>query len=159
MHKLIALSTVISIGFTLPAAAQSCKLTQSIYRDVNGKGFELIFGQPPKNRAVYGASAVIKQAKQGVIYRFNLTQANGYGSISLIDPKRNNDNPSGFFVINFFNSDLTSAPFMPGRETSVPKYAFINGIGAAHYYDYRRDFSNNIPMLLDAMWVFDRCQN
>lgn len=161
MYKSLALSTAISISLSaLPAAAQNCNLRQSVYRDANGKGFELIFSQPATRSASSYATAVIRQSKAGELYRFSVTQSNGYGSTVLFDPKRANDESSSGYVINFFDKNLVTTTFMLGRETTVPKYAFINGLGSTDYYRFgrREALSQGIPLLLDTMWVFSRCQ-
>lgn len=62
MYKLLALSVALLIGFSsLPAAAQNCNLSRSVYRDANGKGFELIFGESVPGQASSRATAVIRQ--------------------------------------------------------------------------------------------------
>lgn len=137
--------------------AAPCKISQSVYRDTDGKGFELVFGAP-KNGTPFLASATIQPSQQDPLYRFNLTQANGYGSISLLwQPKTKQNSQS--FRLNFFSQDLQSAtPVIFGREPQAPRYAFITDLGSFDYYQRRGQISDQTPpQIVDMMWVHDRC--
>lgn len=142
---------------SVPAAP--CRISQSVYRDVDGKGFELVFGAPPKG-SPFLASATLHHSLQDPLYRFNLTQANGYGSISLLWRQRPNSKPQSF-PLNFFSQDFTSAtPIIFGREPQAPKYAFITDLGSFDYYQRRGKISDQTPpQIVDTMWVHDRCLN
>lgn len=137
--------------------ATPCKISQSVYRDADGKGFELVFGAP-KTGSPFLASATIQHSQQDPLYRFNLTQANGYGSISLLwQPKTKQQIQS--FRLNFFCQDFKSAtPVIFGREPQAPKYAFITDLGSFDYYQRRSRISDQTPpQIVDMMWVHDRC--
>ncbi len=151
--------TLSAVAFATPAVAQSCKISQSVYRDANGQGFELIFGKPVSGVASSRATAVIKHTKQGELYKFRVGQANGYGSIFLSDLEQTGVAEGKSFVINFFDNNLKSASGVLGRETKVPKYAFINGLGSYDYYSRRASISNDNPVMGDTMWIFNRCQS
>lgn len=155
--NLIAL-TLSFITAATPALAKTCTLSQSVYRDANGKGFELVFGKPVSGSSFFHASAVIKRAQQSELYRFGVGQSNGYGSIFLSDLKQKQGGQDKSFIINFFNSDFTSASRSIGREAPAPKYAFINELGSYDYYSRRASLSERNPPLGDTMWVFNRCQ-
>jgi hypothetical protein len=152
----IVLSTVTS---TTPALA-GCKISQSIYRDVDGKGFELVF-KPATGSGFGGAygTAIIQQAKLGRLYNFSFTQANGYGSMSLISLKPDGSGfADGDFGINFFDASLKSPNTSFNTEANAPKYAFISGLGSHDYYRRRSSSGNNL-LLKDTMWVYSRCQS
>jgi hypothetical protein len=159
----IALLIFATITFTTPAFANQCKIAQSVYRDTESKGFELVFGKSIQNGGTFRATAVIKHPLQQQVYSFNVTQANGYGStyFQLIKPISNKLEDESF-VINFFNQNFKSAALILGREEQAPKYIFITGLGSHDYYRRRgrslKDSQNNPPFLLDLMWVYERCQ-
>lgn len=137
--------------------AAPCKISQSVYRDTDGKGFELVFGAPP-NGSPFLASVALHHAQQDPLYRFNLTQANGYGSISLLW-RHQPHQPVQSFRLNFFSQDFKSAtPVVFGREPQAPKYAFITDLGSFDYYQRRSEISDQTPpQIVDMMWVHDRC--
>lgn len=140
------------------AVASPCKISQSVYRDAEGKGLELVFGSPPQG-SPFLASVALHHAQKTVLYQFNLTQANGYGSISLQWRQRPNANLQSF-RLNFFGQDFTSAtPGVFGQEPQAPQYAFITDLGSWDYYQRRGKVSNQTPPHLgDVMWVHDRCR-
>jgi hypothetical protein len=156
------LLTLATLVLTTPAFANSCKIDQSVYRDTDNKGFELVFGKSIPNNGISRATAVIRHPLQKQIYSFNVTQSNGYGStfLQLIKPNNNSEDKS--YVINFFNQNFKSAGLILGREEQAPKYLFITGLGSDDYYKRRsrssKDSQNNPPYLFDLMWVYERCQ-
>jgi hypothetical protein len=148
----------------LPTAglAAPCKINQSIYRDADGKGFELVFGAPIPGTGSSHATATIRHPKQGNLYNFNVTQASGYGSISLlaITSTEKSLKYSDRLGINFFDPGFRSAtPLVLGQEAQAPEYAFIYGIGSYDYYKRRGSVSEKTaPFLGDVMWIHNRCQ-
>ncbi|NEQ29209.1 MAG: hypothetical protein F6K28_61820, partial [Microcoleus sp. SIO2G3] len=105
--------------------SQVCPIAKSIYRDGDGKGFQLVFGSPPPNTP-YSATAVINHSQSGQIYHFTVSQSSGYGSVWLIDQSRTNSSQRNMLWITFFDQDLKSAtPLWLGEEKEAPKYAVI----------------------------------
>jgi hypothetical protein len=138
------------------ALTKGCSITKSIYRDRNGNGFELVFGQPPPNTP-YAATATINHSQSGQIYRFTVSQSSGYGSVWLSDRSSPNSARTNQFWIAFFDRNLISAtPLWLGDEKEAPKYAVIAEIGSYDYY--RRRGTENPPLIGDVIWLFDRCQ-
>jgi len=140
------------------ASAAPCPIAQSVYRDAEGKGFELVFGEPLPN-SVTSATATITYPQAGEVYSFTVGQSQGYGTIymGLIE-----DEP--FFTVNFFDQNLISAnPLWLGEETQAPKYIFMTGLGSYDYYFrrheiYSYELSPVAPLLGEIMWVYHRCQ-
>ena len=152
-----------AIALSRPAIAESappnaCPIAQSIYRDGDGKGFQLVFGPPPPGKP-YLATAAIDHPQQKPLYRFLVTQSSGYGSIWLID--RAEDSPNRHsFGIAFFDRQLKSAtPLFFGEETESPHYAAIAALGSHDHYQRRGSITPETPPLLaDVIWIFHRCQ-
>ncbi|BAY56999.1 hypothetical protein NIES2135_38620 [Leptolyngbya boryana NIES-2135] len=160
MKPSVVLFAISTIVLATPVYAQNCKLTQAVYRDGNGKGFELVFRPPTSRSVTVYATAVLRSKSQDELYRFNLSQSQGYGSTSLADTRATSENwQDNSFIINFFDSNLKSASMLLGRESIVPKYAFINGLGSRDYYNRRQSISESNPLIGDTMWVFNRCQS
>lgn len=146
---------------TPPVSAASCKISQSVYRDAEGHGFELVFGDSLPGVGGSRATATIRHSTQGQLYHFNVTQANGYGSISLltINATSNGLEFRDGFGIYFFDQELKSAMGILGREQQAPQYAFIPGLGSHDYYRRRMTNTNESTLFLsDTMWIHDRCQ-
>ncbi|CAN1211726.1 hypothetical protein TUMEXPCC7403_16095 [Tumidithrix helvetica PCC 7403] len=141
------------------AASESCPIAKSIYRDADGKGFQLVFGPPPP-RSPFHATAAIAHPQLGQLYRFQVTQSSGYGSIWLLEQDRSNSKRENRFWITFFDRDLKSAtPIFLGQETESPRYAVIAELGSHDYYQRRGTMTQSTPPLLpDVMWIHDRCQ-
>lgn len=155
---------ILATSVTEPVLPAPCKISQSVYRDADGKGFELVFGEPIPETASSKATATIIHPKGGQLYNFNVSQSSGYGSISLILIDDNGAPEPRDFRINFFDQNLVSAtPLWFGEETQAPKYVFIAELGGHDYYRRRGDFSTSrisslVPPLGDMMWVHNRCQ-
>ena len=138
------------------ALSQDCPLTQSIYRDGDGKGFELVFGPPPP-KTVYDATAVIHHTQQRSLYRFTVDQLSGYGSVWLSDLSRSHSKQSKSFWMTFFDRDLKAAtPLLLWDAKEAPQYVVIAELGSHDYYQRRG--TENPPLIGDVMWKFDRCQ-
>jgi hypothetical protein len=137
-----------------PSSA-TCDLISSIYRNVGDGGFELEFSSA--NRSSSGgnfASATLKYPNGSILYTFSLTQAQGYGTVSLIEAGGGDS-----FEVNFFNADLTPASWASWRRSAAPTYLFISGLGAAQYYRERDQVGEMVPLLGDVIWKFDRCKS
>lgn len=138
------------------APVKVCPIAKSIYRDGDGKGFELVFGGAAPNTPHY-ATAVIHHSQQRSLYRFTVSQSSGYGSVWLNEPSRSNLSQNNSFWSTFFNQDLKSAtPLWLGEEKEAPKYAVIAELGSHDYYQRRG--TENPPLIGDVMWIFERCQ-
>jgi hypothetical protein len=148
---------LVTLGLSVSAAP--CKIAQSVYRDADGKGFELVFSAGNRTSQ---ATATITYPPQGQLYQFNVVQSSGYGSIFLvnINDTRNRLETNSRLGINFFDQNLRAAtPIFSGEETIAPEYAFISELGGYDYYQRRGSIQENTPPLLaDLMWVHDRCQ-
>lgn len=155
---------ILTISVAEAVSPAPCKIAQSVYRDADGKGFELVFGEPIPETASSKATATITHPKVGQLYNFNVTQSSGYGSISLILLNDDGALDSHDFRINFFDQNLVSAtPLWFGEETQAPKYAFITALGGHDYYRRKGDFYTSrisllVPPLGDVLWVYNRCQ-
>ncbi|MEO0532922.1 MAG: hypothetical protein AAF215_03545 [Cyanobacteria bacterium P01_A01_bin.123] len=143
--------------FATSAPATTCPIAQSVYRDVEGQGFELVFSE--STNTVSKATATITHPDQAQLHRFDVTQASGYGSIFLSsidaagEPLGNGDS----LEIYFFDEDFGDAtPTFLGDETESPEYTFIAGLGSHDYYSRRGSVTP--PLLGDIMWIHDRCQ-
>jgi hypothetical protein len=157
----VAILTLAIVETATPVFAVPCKVAHSVYRNVDGKGFELFFGSSIPGTGISYATATINHPNQKQIYSFSVTQSNGYGSIFflIINPTNNGLEYGENFVINFFDQNLRSdTPGVLGREVQAPKY-FITGLGSYDYYKRRSKRSTDTPPFLgDSMWVYDRCQ-
>ncbi len=112
------------------AASKSCPIAQSIYRDGDGKGFQLVF-RPPLPGSTAHATAAIAHPQQGQLYQFQVTQSSGYGSIWLSDMDASNSKRSKSLWMAFFDRNLKSAtPTFLGEETEAPEYAVISELGS-----------------------------
>ncbi|HEY9815922.1 MAG TPA: hypothetical protein V6D20_09035 [Candidatus Obscuribacterales bacterium] len=149
--SMISLSTLTATGVT---ASESCPIAESIYRDGDGRGFQLVFG-PPTPGGIDHGTAVINHHQQGQLYRFKVYQSSGYGSVRLDDQNTGYPEIEGGFWITFFDQNLQSAtPLFLGEETASPMYAVIADLGS---YDYYRRRGEEV-LIPDAIWIFDRCQ-
>lgn len=142
---------------TSPAQPSSatCDLTSSIYRDLGNGGFELEFTSA--NQSSSGgnfASATLKYPNGSILYTLSMTQAQGYGTVSLMQVGGRDS-----FTVNFFNADLTPASWVSWRRSATPTHLFISGLGAAQYYRERNQVGRTVPLLGDVMWKFDRCKS
>jgi hypothetical protein len=158
----IAILAALLLTLPTQALAASCKISQSIYRDSAGKGFELMFGTAIPGKGGSYATATINHPKQNQIYNFSVTQSNGYGSISFVSiiPTSKGIEDGDGFRINFFDQNLGSAnPGVIGREVEAPKYVFISDLGGHDYYKRRSAVSEDTPPFLgDVMWIYERCR-
>jgi hypothetical protein len=147
-----------------PVLPAPCKISQSVYRDADGKGFELVFDEPIREKASSKATATITHSQVGELYKFDVNQSSGYGSIYLILLDYDGALEPRDFSINFFAQNLLSAtPLWFGEETQAPKYAFIAGLGGHDYYRRKDDLytsgvSSLVPPLGDMMWIYNRCK-
>jgi hypothetical protein len=128
----------------------ACIITNSVYRDVNGRGFELTFKPSSPSSSTTSVIATLSHAKRGKIFEFDMIQSQYYGSVSLINHKNNNTH-----LINFFNSNLTQSSIF--RAESSPMYLFISGLGSTDYYNNQMSGSRAI-ILGDVMWKFQSCR-
>ncbi|MEO0986543.1 MAG: hypothetical protein AAFY20_13450 [Cyanobacteria bacterium J06639_14] len=156
---------IIPLGLVLLAAkvaATSCQISQSIYRDADGKGFELIFGRAIPGTASSDATATISHSQQTQVYYFDVGQSSGYGTISLADLSPQNGTLADNSPLNLFFFDQASqsvTPLFLEETTEAPEYAFVSGLGSYDYYARRGMITEDTPPLLgDMMWVYDRCQ-
>ena len=76
------LGCTFGLWLATPAIA-NCPIAESVYRDVDGLEFELIFGEGLPDRAASRATVTINHPNQTGLYDFSMTQASGYGSGSL----------------------------------------------------------------------------
>ena len=60
-------------------SAVECSIQNSIYRDVNGKGFELVFEAIEPSMGSVSSTLSIGYSGE-VMYQFDLSQTMGYGS-------------------------------------------------------------------------------
>ena len=160
----IGLITSTLVMIATPALSTPCNIEHSIYRDIENKGFELVFG--PRIPALGGSfgTAIISNSFHYIEYNFSLTQSNGYGSIYLmkISPKNQGIELENSFGVYFFDQNLRDAtPVDFGREKQAPTYAFISEIGRydAFQRTLPRNLETNAPLLMDMMWVFERCKS
>ncbi len=152
--------TVALQGETVTATSKTCQIAQSIYRDADGNGYELIFGPPAP--PVYHGTAVIKHPQHGQLYRFLISQSSGYGTIHLIVQGKYNF--KGDLTITFFDQQLKSAtPLFWGDEPAAPQYATVANLGRLDHNRYRDDLVHQPNLkrtpIGDVMWIFDRCQS
>jgi len=152
---------LVIISLSIPSLTEAkpttvCPIAKSIYRDGDGKGFELVFGAPLPN-TTYHATAVIHHPQQRSLYQFTVNQSSGYGSVWLNELSKKNSRQSQRFWITFFDQNLKSAtPLWLGEEKEAPKYAVVAELGSHDYYQRR---GTEKPSLIgDVIWVFDRCQ-
>lgn len=101
-----------------PLSPAPCKISQSVYRDPDGKGFELVFGESIPETATSKATATITHSQVGQLYKFDVSQSNGYGSIYLTLSDYDGALEPRDFGINFFDQNLVSATSLGfGEET------------------------------------------
>ncbi|WP_338463081.1 hypothetical protein VZH09_13880 (plasmid) [Synechococcus elongatus IITB7] len=147
------MGTVAGFLLALPAEArppeQSCQLSRSIYRDVNGKGFELSFKGGRFESVSQWAIATLRHRQKGVKTAFDVSSMQGAGGI-ILTPRgnkyRESKNDLNLYV---FNANLTSSV-----ERGAPTYIFISGLGSFDWY-WNRDQGE--PYVWDTLWKFNRC--
>lgn len=130
-----------------------------IYRDVNNRGFELVYGPPMETLSpISRASVIIRYNHDTTLYTFPVTTSSGYG-INYV----RTEGPS--LPLNFFAADLTlpesdtlaAELTLPATEAiEPPGFLFISGLGSYDYYTRRTEASP--PLILDTLWVLQRCQ-
>jgi hypothetical protein len=150
----LLLAVSVLLASAAPALA-TCPLSESVYRDASGQGFELSWHDPLPDRASSKATLHIHRDGE-LLYHLTLTQASGYGTISLavLNADLTPVNTPAF-TLNFFDADLGSAnPLFFETDLPAPAYTFITGLGRYDYYQRRGDE----PLLGDVMWVRDRCE-
>jgi hypothetical protein len=133
-----------------------------IYRDINNRGFELVYGPPIETLSpISRASVIIRYNHDTTLYTLPVTTSSGYGSNYVLT--ENNALP-----LNFFAADLT----LPESDTLVaeltlpttktiepPGFLFISGLGSYDYYTRRGELTEaSPPLILDTLWVLQRCQ-
>lgn len=141
-------------------AEEACPIVQSIYRDGNDQGFELVFGPPPID-SIVDATAVIHHTQQANLYQFTVDQMSGYGSIWLseLEPPQADSREDQGFWLAFFDPDLRSATPLFFGDAVAPEYAVIAELGSHDYYARRGTVeASQVPLLDDVMWIYDRCQ-
>ena len=149
------LGFVATTAFTLTAGAAfaaECPVNRSVYRDVEGRGFQLEFAPNTSNSATVHATATIAHPVRGTIFQFDITQSQGYGSTRLT----NRNSPEKSYELYFFDAGLRHSSVLLGRG-SAPSYAFVAGLGSTDYYMNQNSRSREIP-LADVMWQFDHCK-
>ncbi len=153
--------TVALPGETVTATTKTCRIDQSIYRDADGNGYELIFGPPPPS--IYQGIAVIKHPQHGEIYRFLINRTSGYGTIWLVDKGKYNWTTDSL-SITFFDHQLKSMPLVFfGDASPTPQYVTITNLGKLDHYRPRNNLVKQPNLkrtpIGDVMWIFDRCQS
>lgn len=154
---LLGASSTLSIA-AAPRSAM-CPIAQSVYRDGNGQGFELVFAPPPVG-SPFHATAVINHPQQSQLYQFMVSQSSGDGSVWLSQESTGPEDAAKTFWVAFFDHSLYSAtPLFLGEETESPMYAVIAELGS--YDDALRRgtiTATTPPLLQDTLWIHDRCQ-
>lgn len=154
------LAETVTLGILILARSNSpdsCPIGQSVYRDVSGQGIELIFSE--STNLVSKATAAINHPDNAHLYRFDVTQASGYGSVFLTSIDAEGEPMGNSESLGLFFFDVTLGPATPtfwGDEPTAPEYAFIAGLGSHDYYHRRGAIAP--PLLTDMMWIHDRCQ-
>lgn len=151
MKSILSFILTAALVLITDCAYAACNLTNSVYRDIGERGFELSFSPPPSGSASIAATATLTHLKRGKIFEFDMTQSQGYGSTFLI----HRGSRDMTHLVNFFNSDLTQASVF--RAETAPTYLFIGGLGSEDYYTNSMSGSREI-MLGDVMWQFYRCR-
>jgi hypothetical protein len=153
--KLAFLALVLNAS---PGSSQaSCNFNKSIYHDVDGQGFELSFKPTPSNSSVYITSiATLKHSRRGTIFKFDVTQMQGYGTTFLTHISGGQEKSHGLY---FFENNLkrTYVILSRGRDSNAVPYIFVEGLGVTDYYDNRQSGGRDV-ILGDVMWKFSRCQ-
>lgn len=144
------LGAIAAVPASASESASLCPLSDRRYRDANGQGFELVFSKPdPVEHPVSPVAAAIRWRDEE-LYSTGITVSNGYGSYYWLTEH-------DALRMDFFNADLTAA----GLDTEEPAQAivFISGLGSYDYYTRRDQITETgAPLILDTLWVFDRCQ-
>lgn len=156
---MLYIAVFLILTLTASSPLESCPIARSIYRDGDGKGFQLVFGPPPPGRPFH-ATAVINHPQQEKLYQFLVNQSSGYGSVWLSPPDRGSSSHNNLLWITFFDRNLKSAtPLFLGKETEAPMYAVIAQLGSNDYYRRKGNVTSSTPPLLrDVIWIHDRCQ-
>ncbi|NJN20931.1 MAG: hypothetical protein HC812_06700 [Leptolyngbya sp. RL_3_1] len=138
-----------------PSTPLVCPLSQSIYRDSNGQGFELVWRAETTN---FSASKATLQISRGdeLLHHLDLTQASGYGTISLSSLDLEQTQVATVLTLVFFDETLADAtPLFFEPDLPAPTYAFIARLGRYDYYQRRGDGL----LVGETLWIFDRCQS
>lgn len=128
----------------------SCPLTRSIYKDVDGDGFELSFS--PKNDGPVSswAIATLRQTGYGARTTFTVNSRQGGGGTILSPNEKEYSSYSGEMRMHQFSSDLKSP-----QGNQAPDYILISGLGS---FDWYWNKEKGEPFVGDTMWKFDRCK-
>jgi hypothetical protein len=116
----LLLTVGVLLATAVPALA-TCPLSESVYRDVSGQGFELSWHDPLPDRASSKATLHIHRDGE-LLYHLTLTQASGYGTISLavLNADLTPVNTPAF-TLNFFRLLIWATPTPSfSRPTSPP---------------------------------------
>jgi hypothetical protein len=131
--------SILLVNWAVPQvnAQGTCSIQKSIYRDADNRGFELVFSEAIPAVGSLRANATINHSQKDSLYRFDVTQANGYGSFFVMTH-------ADEFVINFFNANLGAADVSHiGPDVQAPKAVFISGLGSYDYYNRKDEVSEN----------------
>jgi uncharacterized protein YukJ len=128
-----------------------CEITNRIYKDVDGKGFELRFSEPSSDSAVSFANVTLWHPERNNIGVFEAGASQGLANIyfSLINKKEDNINIAAYF----FNSN-----FQQSQQIDNSHYLFVSGLGSWDWYFNQMSGGRDI-FLGNPMWKFDRCQS
>jgi len=138
----ITLTLLVSAVCTFAQAA--CDLDHSVFRDAANRGFALEFSPSGGADATVVALAQVKHKTRGVIFTFKVGHSNGYGTFFLT---RTDAEKAPARDVYFFDARMVETP------VNTAAWVFVSGLGAADWYDTRKD-----PRLGDTLWAFARCK-
>jgi hypothetical protein len=137
-----------------PITPLACPLSQSIYRDGNGQGFELVWSAETTN---FSSSKATLQISQGdtSLHHLDLTQSSVYGTIFLSPLDQGSTPLAAPLTLVFFDQALADAtPLFFEADLPAPTYAFIAGFGQYDFYQRRGEG----PLVGETLWILERCQ-
>lgn len=138
------------IGLGSIVLGNSCNLSKAVYKDVAGKGYKIEFMPYRGSSAVQFASGQLSHKSQGIIFKFSVSQSQGYGT-TWISPRSSSEQSHAVY---FFDSDLRHSPQV-GLRAPASTYIFVEGLGSSDYYGNPR---GREILLGDNMWKLDYCK-
>lgn len=130
----------------------ACDITHAIYKDINNKGFELRFNDPPQNSAVLFATVTLWHPKRGNINNFEVGSSQGFGTVYLFPKSPIESETVSQISAYFFDSN-----FQELDRPEISTHIFISGLGSWDWYENQMSGSRD-TVLGNPMWKFDRCQ-
>jgi hypothetical protein len=150
-YKSILCTILLIIPFS--ALGDACPFEQSVYKDVDNRGFLLQFTPPQVNTARTVHSATITHPQRGTIFELDFMYGMGYGQ-PFLEPRNAAKDDTKAFNIHFFDQSLKTTDL----DKLAPPYLFIERLGPADWYGVQADTTARKIPIGTPLWRFDHCR-